>query len=153
MFSNYVRGNVVDLNSGTWRMILCSDSVSNLTVSEVNPARGSTNITEVAAGGGYSTGGIQLTLANTSAANVFTFAADTAVHANGVLSWTDAVGSPTNIKSAVLIDDAATSPVDAAIGFYDMTEDGGTTSVNLEAVTINLTLGNNNGKIFDWTTG
>jgi hypothetical protein len=152
MFSNYVRGNIVNLNSGAWRVILCSDSVADLTAAEENPARGSTNINEVTAGGGYSTGGIALTLANTSASSVFTFTADTAVHTDGILSWSKGAGSPIDIKSAVLMDDNATSPVDAAIGFWDMTEDGGTTALSLVAVDINLVLDSNTGRMFTWGT-
>ncbi len=148
MFQNYVRGGVVSLDAGTWKIILCSDSVANLTVSEVNPARGTTNITEVANGGGYTTGGVLITAANTSATSTFTFVSDAT---DGIISWSKAAGSPTNIKSAVLMDDDATSPVDAAIGFWDMTEDAGTTAISLVAVDINLVLDSNSGKIFTWS--
>lgn len=151
MFQNYVRNGVVGIDSGTWRIILCSNSVSALSASEVNPARGSTNITEVSQGGGYTTGGIELTLANTSASSVFTFAADTGTHTNGTLSWSQAAGSPTNIRTAVLIDDNADSPVDAALGFWDMTDDG-STPISLASVDIDLILDNTSGKIFEWTT-
>ena len=148
MFQNYVRGGVVSLDAGTWKIILCSDSVANLTVSEVNPARNTTNITEVANGGGYTTGGVLITAANTSATSTFTFVSDAT---DGIISWSKAAGSPTNIKSAVLMDDDATSPVDAAIGFWDMTEDAGTTAISLVAVDINLVLDSNSGKIFTWS--
>lgn len=152
IFPNYVRSSVVDIDNGTWRVILCSDSVSALTVFESQPARGSTNINEVASGGGYTTGGIQLDVAHVSASSVFTFAAELSAHTDGILSWSKTAGSPTNIKTAVLIDDAATSPADAALGFWDMTEDGGTTALDLTGVDINLVLGNNTGNIFTWNT-
>ncbi len=151
MYQNYVRGGAVSLNGVSWRIILCSNSVADLTVSEVNPAIGTTNITQVAAGGGYSTGGVAITTANTSATSTFTFAVDNDTHANGIIPWSKEAGSPINIKSAVLIDDGATAPEDAAIGFWDMTEDGGTTALSLVAVDINLVLDLNTGKIFTWT--
>ena len=150
MYQNYVRGGIVSINGVSWRIILCSNGVNDLTVSEVDPARATTNITEVANGGGYTTGGVAITTANTSATSTFTFGVDTTTHTNGIIAWTKAAGSPTNIKSAVLIDDAATSPVDAAIGFWDMTEDAGTTAISLVAIDINLVLDSNSGKIFTW---
>lgn len=139
--NNYRDTGVVDLLGGTWRVILCSDPVTSLLVSETNPAKGSTNINEVTNGGGYSTGGILITTDNTDTGGVFTFKLNTTTHPSGVLAWTLGAGSPTNIKSAVLYDDAATSPVDAAVGFWDMTEDGGTTALSLVARDINLNVG------------
>ncbi len=150
-FQNYVRGGIVDINGGAWRIILCSDSIADLTVTEVNPARGSTNITDFSTGGGYTTKGIALTTANTDVTSTFTFGVDTGTHADGIIAWSKAASSPTDIKSAVLYDDNATSPVDAAIGFWDMTEDGGTTALSLVAVDVNLVLDLNSGKIFTWS--
>ncbi len=146
-FQNYVHSGVVSLNAGTWKIILCSNSVADLTVTETNPAINSTNITEVSKTGGYSGGGVAVDPANTDSAGTFTFISNVT---DGIISWSKAASSPTNIKSAVLIDDAATSPVDAAIGFWDMTEDGGTTAISLVSVDINLILDNNTGKIFEW---
>jgi hypothetical protein len=151
MFTNYVRSNIVNLDTGTWSVILCSDNVSNLTASEVNPARGSTNINEVTSGGGYTSGGVDITLANTSASSVFTFAAELSAHPDGIFTWSKSSGSPTNIKTAVLIDKGASSPTDAALGFWDMTTDGGTTALDLTGVDINLVTSGNSGKIFTWT--
>lgn len=144
-FEDYKRDQVVGLEGGSWKVALCSDPVTSLLVSETNPALGSTNINEVSAGGGYTSGGIALTLASTDTAGLYTFALDTGTHSGGTLAWSSAAGSPTNIKSAVLYDDAATSPANAAAGYWDMTTDGGTTPLDLTAVDINLNAGANGG--------
>ncbi len=138
---SYIRDGDVDMDAGTWRMILCEESIVSLTIAETNPALGSTNITEVANGGGYATGGIALTLDNSESGGVLTVKLNTTTHTGGVLAWSKAGSSPTNIKSAVLYDDAATTPANAAVAFWDVTEDGGTTAVSLQAVDIDLITG------------
>ena len=140
---NYSRENLVDYESAGWAMILCSDPITALLVGETNPARGSTNITEVSAGGGYSTGGIALTLDNTETGGVLTMKLNTSTHSSGILAWSKAASSPTDIKTAVLIDKNSISPgpTDAAVKFWDLPEDGGTTPHSLVAVDINLTCG------------
>lgn len=138
---NYVRNGVVDFDAGTWRMILVSNSITALTPSETNPARGSTNITEVANAGSYTTGGILLTLNNSESNGILTVKLNLTSHPNALLAWAQQSGSPNNIKTAVLIDDAATSPVDAAVKFWDLTEDSGTTPISLASVGIDLIVG------------
>jgi len=90
-------------------------------------AGGTTDLSasEVAAGGGYSSGGILLTSTAWSLAGaVCTFDADDAI-------WTSAgAGDPATIKSAVLYNGSAAN-LDA-IGFIDMTADG-TTAISLLA--------------------
>lgn len=90
-------------------------------------AGGTTNLSssEVAAGGGYTAGGIALTSVTFSqTAGVATFdAAD--------ILWTSAAsGDPATIKALVVYSDTATNK--DAVGFMDMTADG-TTAISLLA--------------------
>jgi len=136
----YLRDKDIDIAGGTWKCALISNSVASLLVSETNPALASTNITQVTNGGGY-TDGIALTLDNSDSDGTVTMKLNTTTHTDGKISWTKAAGSPTNIKTAVVYDDAATTPANAAICYIDMTEDGGTTAVNLVSVDIDITFG------------
>ncbi len=136
----YLRDKDIDIAGGTWKCALISNSVASLLVSETDPAIGSTNITQVTNGGGYSNG-IALTLDNSDSGGTVTMKLNTTTHTDGKISWTSSVGSPTNIKTAVVYDDAATTPTDAAICYIDMTEDGGTTAVDLASVDIDITFG------------
>lgn len=149
--SDYIRDAVVTLDGGTWAVILCSDPVSALLVSETTPARGSTNINEVLQSGSYTTNGIALTMDVSEASGLYTFKVNTTTHSGGTLPWSVQSGSPTNIKSAVLIDFASSPTSNAAVCFWDMTEDGGSTAISLASRDINLNLGasgGNAGEIF-----
>ncbi len=148
---DYIREKTVDLDAGTWQIMFCTDPITALLVGETTPKRNSGNITEVSAGGGYSAKGIALTMDISESAGLYTFKVNTTTHTDGKISWTKQAGSPTNIKSAVLFDDAATN--DECIAFWDMTTNGGTTPLSLVAVSIDLHLGNaggNNGEMFTW---
>ncbi len=136
----YLRDKDIDIAGGSWKCALISNSVASLLVSETNPAIGSTNITQVTNGGGY-TDGIALTLDNSDSGGTVTMKLNTTTHSGGKISWTKAASSPTNIKTAVVYDDSASTPGDAAICYIDMTEDGGTTAVDLASVDIDITFG------------
>lgn len=86
---------------------------------------------EVAAGGGYTTGGIALSSQSFSeSAGVSTFSASN-------ITWTSAgSGDPTNVKAALIYDDSATNK--DCIGYMDLTPDG-TTAISLLSgnITIN----------------
>ena len=148
--AGYLRDKDIDLASGTWKCALLSDPITALVDSETAPALGSTNCNEVSAGGGYSAGGIALTMANTDTGGVVALKLNTGTHADGKISWTSGASSPTNIKSALVFDDAATTPVDAAAVFIDMTVDGGVTPISLVLANISITFGSggNAGEIF-----
>ncbi len=136
----YLRDKDIDLAGGTWKCALISNSIASLLVSETNPALGSTNITQVSNGGGYSDG-IALTLDNSDSGGVVTMKLNTSTHTDGKISWTKAASSPEDIKTAVVYDDAATTPANAAVCYIDLTEDGGTTAVSLVAVDLDITFG------------
>ena len=140
-FSGYLRDKDVDIAGGTWKVALLTDPITALVDSETNPALGSTNCTEVSAGGGYTAKGIALTLDNSDSGGVVTMKLNTTTHTGGKITWTAAAGSPVNIKSAIVYDDAATSPTDAAVWFADLTVDGGTTAISLVGADVEITFG------------
>jgi len=108
-----------DMNSDTFALIL----ITTLPViTGATPDRA--DYTEVTGGGGYSTGGIVLTSTYTEAAGTATFDSSTNP------AWTAAAGSPTNIKAGLLVNNTHVGTNDA-IGFIDMTTDGGTTAISL----------------------
>ena len=151
--AGYLRDKDVDIAGGTWKCALLSDPITALLDSETTPALGSTNCNEVTAGGGYTAKGIALTLDNTDAGGVVTMKLNTTTHADGKITWTAAAGSPTDIKSALIYDDAATTPADAAAWFADLTADGGTTPISLVAGNVSITFGSggNPGEILQMT--
>ncbi len=117
-----------DLDSDTFAIILITTLP---TVSDATPDRA--DYTECSAGGGYSTGGITLTgVTWTEAAGVATF--DSSL----LVAWTAAAGSPTDIKGGLLVNNTHAGTTDA-IGFIDMTTDGGTTAISLVAGNISIT--------------
>ncbi len=106
-------------------------------------AGGTTNLStsEVAAGGGYTAGGILLsTVTWVRAGGVATFdAAD--------VSWTSAAaGDPATIKTAIIYSDTATNK--DALGYIDMTGDG-VTAISLLAGDVSVAF--NAGGIFTLT--
>lgn len=135
-FAGYLRDKDVDIAGGTWKCALLTDPITSLLDSETNPALGSTNCTEVS-GGSYAA--IALTMDNTDAGGVVTLKLNTTTHAAGKITFPQDASGPTDIKSAIVYDDAATSPVDAAIVFIDMTADGGTTPISLIADDVSIT--------------
>jgi len=140
--AGYLRDKDVDIAGGTWKAALLTNPITSLLNSETNPALGSTNATEVTQGGGYTTKGIALTMANTDTGGVVTLKLNTSTHPSGKITWTSsASGDPDDIKSMIVYDDAATSPTDAAVIFFDMTADGGTTAISLLAGDVSFTFG------------
>jgi hypothetical protein len=116
-----------DMDSNSFSLILITTLP---TVAAATPDRA--DFTEVTAGGGYSTGGIALTTSYVEAAGTATFDSTTNP------SWTASAGSPTNIVAALLVNDTHAGTNDA-IGFVDMTTDGGTTPISLVAGNITVT--------------
>lgn len=139
--AGYLRDKDIDLAGGTWAAVLLTDPITALLAGETNPALGSTNMNEVVAGGGYSANGIALTLDNGDSGGVVTMRLNTTTHTDGKITWTAAAGSPTNIKSMGIVDLAGTTPADAAVCYFDMTADGGTTAISLVAGNITFTFG------------
>ena len=93
---------------------------------------------ECTAGGGYSTGGVALTTSYAEAGGVGTFDSST----NPV--WTSTgTGGPADIRFAAIIDTNAGATVSDAIGWIDMTTDGGTTPIDLDNGDITVTFGAN----------
>lgn len=139
--AGYLRDKDINIAGANWKCALLTNSVATLLDSETNPALGSTNCTEVSNGGGY-TDGIALTMDNTDTGGVVTLKLNTTSHPTGKITWSGGAGGPTNIKSAIIYDDAATTPVDAAVCFIDVTTDGGTTAVSLVADDVSITFAN-----------
>jgi hypothetical protein len=141
------------LSSGNWKLALISDGVNNLTATEQNPwfnpgGTGSTNITEVAAGGSYTSGGQVLSTLPSAAAEdtasdgIVVFRLNTATHTNGLVQWAQDNAGPTNIKTAVLYDNNTDfTPSRPGVAFIDLTEDGGSTAVSLASSGIDITFG------------
>ena len=144
-FAGYLRDKDVDIAGGTWKVALVTEPITTLVDSQAAPALAGTNVTEVTAGGGYTAKGIALTMANTDTGGVVTLKLNTGTHTDGKITWTAQAGSPTDIKTAVVFDDAATSPVDACIAFIDMTPDGGTSPISLVAGDVTITF--NHGSV------
>ena len=113
-----------------------SDTFSTILITTLPTAATATpdraDFTEVTAGGGYTAGGIALTTTYTEAAGVATF--DSSVNP----SWTAAAGSPTNIVAGLVVNDTHVGTNDA-IGYIDLTQDGGTTPISLVTGDITIT--------------
>jgi len=123
-----------DLDGDTFSVILVSDAITGMGIT-ATPDRD--DFSEVGPSGGYSTGGIALTTPSwTEADGVATFDDS---GASGV-TWTAAAGSPTNIKTGLLVNDEVTATYDC-IGFIDMTADAGGTAISLVAGSITITWG------------
>ena len=136
--AGYYRDKDVDFASVSWKCALLTNPVTSLLDSETNPALGSPNCTEVTGGGGYTAKGIALPMSNTDTGGVATLKTSVT---DGKITWTKAAGSPTDIKSAIVYDDAATTPDDKAVWFVDMTSDNGVTPVSLVADDVFITFG------------
>lgn len=130
-FAESVADGRIDLDTHTFKVALVTlqaGGTPTIAATDAVPcwgAGGTTNLatSEVAAGGGYTAGGIALTSvtwAQTSGVGTFD-AAD--------VLWTSAAsGDPATIKVAVVYSDTATNK--DAVGFIDMTTDG-TTAISL----------------------
>lgn len=140
-FEEFRVDGVYDIDNDQWAMALLTNSVANLLPTETNPALGSTNATECTPGGNYPAGGINLTILNTFTGGLKTFKLDTGVHSAGLITILADPANPTNAKTALIYSKPATSPVDAAAAYIDLTEDGGTTPIDLTGVDLEITFG------------
>ena len=93
------------------------------------------SFTEVT-GTGYTAGGESI-LAGQSVTNVSgaTYKWDSTDNP----SWTQNGSGPTNIVAALIYNDTDTSGPDKAVGFIDMTTDGGSTPISLQAGNVSIT--------------
>lgn len=139
-FLGYYRGPV-DIDSDQMAVALLSNAITALLPTETNPALGSTNCTEVSAGGNYPSGGINLTMDNTETGGVHTMKLNTGIHTGGVITIAQNAAGPNNVKTALIYDKDAVSPADAAIAYIDLTEDDGVTAVDNSAVDIEIAIG------------
>jgi hypothetical protein len=118
----------------TFSVILASDATGTV---ETTATPDRTDFTECTQGGGYTTGGIEL------AAPVWSDTSGVATldHNAGeaFITWTAAASSPTDIRTALLVNDNAAA-VDDCIAIIDMTQDG-TTPVSLIAGDVKITWG------------
>lgn len=125
-----------DFSADTLSVILIQEAVGTI---ETTSTPDQTDFTEIANGGGYTTGGYEI-------------ATPTWLHAAGVskldhnagepfVLWTSTgSGGSALIKTALLVNDAAAAVFDC-IAFLDMTSDGGTTPVNLNSGDVKITWG------------
>lgn len=93
------------------------------------------NLTEIAAGNGYTAGGITVTVtkSNSSGVEKITFSGDP--------QWTASGGAMAGFRYAVIYNDTQSSPVDPLVGFYDY------------GSTVNLNVGESFTVDFDQTNG
>jgi len=126
-FSKNIGDGSHDMDSDTFALIFITTLP---VVSEASPDRA--DFTEVTAGGGYSTGGIVLTTTYTEAGGTATFDSSTNP------AFTAAAGSPTDIVAGLLVNNTHSGSNDA-VGFIDMTVDGGSTPISLVAGDITVT--------------
>lgn len=127
-----------NLSSDSFKIMLITNTVVP-TAADATPD--SADYTEVS-GTGYTAGGAALTTTYTEAGGVATFK-----HTGGTISWAKNAAGPTNIYYAIIYNATQTGTKDA-VAFIDMTSDGGTTPISLQASTINIDLGGGNGNIF-----
>ena len=126
---------MIDLSTGNFSCIL----INTLPLaSQTTPD--SADFTEVANGGGYTTGGIALTTAWASIASGGRFTSSTNP------SWSSSAGSPTDIVAALIHSTDAVA--EDAIAFIDMTADSGVSPVSLVDGPITITFTN---PLFDLT--
>jgi hypothetical protein len=146
----FLAGQNIDIESGAWKIALLNVGVDVILATETNPRLGQGNLIECAAGGGYTAGGIAVTLANVDGAPssaTYTMKVDTGVHTDGKFTWSEGAGSPTDIKAFLLYQDDAVN--DEAYGVWDATNDGGTTPVSLVAGDVTLHLATGPGEMGD----
>ena len=84
--------------------------LTNVAPVSTNTIRG--NLTEIAAGNGYTTGGAAVTISVSETAGVTTVSGDK-------LTFTASGGAMAAFRYAVLYNDTATSPADALVGWWD----------------------------------
>jgi hypothetical protein len=117
---------VHDFGSDTFSVRLITDAATEPLAGTATPRWADFSANECTQGGGYTTGGEELTgTATSEAAGVTKFDSDE----NPV--WTKTAGSPTDIYWAVLVNDSATN--EECVGFLDM---GGPVSMVSGDVTV-----------------
>lgn len=151
--NDYIEDQDIQWDVDQFAMAILSDSIVDLLPTETNPALGSTNCNEVSAGGNYAAGGVNLTLDNTDSGGVRTIKLNTTTHPSGLVTVLNDPANPTNAKTALVYDKDATTPTDAAVAYVDLTEDGGTTAVDMTGVDLEVTFGTggNPGEILKFT--
>lgn len=120
-----------DIDNDVWKIALITNGVVP-TAATATPALG--DFTQVT-GTNYTAGGETVTVTWTESGGTINFAITSA-------SWTQHASGPTNIYYAIVYNDTATTPADAAIAFIDMTDDGGTTPISLVDGDITINAGN-----------
>jgi hypothetical protein len=126
----------IDLDTDTLKFALISTVPVATAAVPCWGAGGTTNLSSnEVSGDGYAAGGKELTtVAWTQTGGVGTLSADPL---SGADKWAQDGAGPTNIKTGILYSDSATNK--DAIGFMDMTADGGTTAISLQAGDISVT--------------
>ena len=127
-FSKYIGDGSHDLDNDTFKCALITNAVVP-TAATATPDFA--DFTEVS-GGGYTAGGETLTITWTEAGGTATF--DSTVNP----SWTQNGTGPTNIYYAIIYNTTHAGTNDA-VAFIDMTTDGGTTPISLQAGDISIT--------------
>ena len=123
----------ISLDTDTFSFILISDDIDTVLASEGTPDRG--DFVECTAGGGYTTGGETATITVSEATGTLTIALASAV------SWTSGgTGGPADVRCALLVSDTHTGSQDAVL-VIDMTEDSGTTPLDLDDGDITINAG------------
>ena len=120
---------LIDLSSTNDFKVMLINNTTVPTAATLTPD--SSDFTECANGGGYTTGGIALSVTWEESAGTVTW--DSSVNP----SWTAAAGSPTDIYYAIIY--STTAAGEDAVAFVDMTADVGTTPVSLVAGDVSIT--------------
>ncbi len=122
--------NGINLKDDTFNLVLVTDDIDTITAGTASPDV--SDFTEVAAGGGYSTGGATATITATEAAGTLTIAI------SGTVTWTSTgSGGAATIRSAILHSTTHIGTSDAVCAI-DMTSDSGTTPLDLDDGDINV---------------
>lgn len=124
-FKESIGESLLDLETDTFKLAFISTVP---TASDADPrwgAGGSTNLSsDEVSGTNYTAGG------NTLANPAYTESSGTATwDTDDPATWSQHASGPTNIKTGIIYDDTDTGK--RAIGFIDMTTDGGTTAISL----------------------
>lgn len=136
-FSKSIGDGRLDLDTHTLKFALISTTTTATAAVPCWGSGGSTNLStnEVSGGTSYVAGGKSLSSVTwTQSGGVATLDASDLSGAN---KWAQDVAGPTNIKTGILYSDSATNK--DCIGFMDMTADGGTTAISLQAGDISVT--------------
>jgi len=126
----------IDLDTHTLKFALTSTVPAATDAVPCWGAGGSTNLsTNEVSGDNYTAGG--KTLATVTWVRTLGVSTLDAADLSGADKWAQHASGPNNIKTGILYSDTATNK--DAIGFMDMTADGGTTAISLQAGDISVT--------------